>query len=134
MATSAIKATGETFDISATGAVKAGGASFDIGATGAIVMKGATVDINGPDAAPPASAETAGSAATATEAPPLSVHQVPLTIPANWTTTQYQAGTLTSIMLRVPMHEPWTLHENQAPQQLTPSFTDRDNGGSLAPE
>ena len=32
------------------------------------------------------------------------------------------------------MHEPWTLHENQAPQQLTPSFTDRDNGGSLAPE
>jgi hypothetical protein len=33
---------------------------------------------------------------------------------------------LKSIMKRVPMHEPWALHENQAPGQLTPDNTDRE--------
>jgi len=33
---------------------------------------------------------------------------------------------LKSIMKRVPMHEPWALHENQAPAQLTPDNTDRE--------
>lgn len=31
-----------------------------------------------------------------------------------------------SIMKRIPMHEPWPLHENQAPQLLTPDITDRE--------
>lgn len=34
---------------------------------------------------------------------------------------------LKSIMARVPMHEPWPLHENQAPQFVTPEFTDRES-------
>jgi hypothetical protein len=33
---------------------------------------------------------------------------------------------LKSIMKRIPMHEPWALHENQAPSQLTPDNTDRE--------
>lgn len=33
---------------------------------------------------------------------------------------------LKSIVKRVPMHEPWALHENQAPAQLTPDNTDRE--------
>ena len=34
---------------------------------------------------------------------------------------------LKSIMARVPMHEPWALHENQAPQFFTPELTDRES-------
>jgi hypothetical protein len=37
---------------------------------------------------------------------------------------------LKSILKRVPMHEPWAFHENQAPNFLTPSDTDREDGGS----
>jgi hypothetical protein len=88
----------------------------------------AAVTATAPDAA------AAAFAGTAIEAPPLSLHQVPLTTPVNWPETKYQSGTLSSIMKRVPMHEPWTLHENNAPQLLTPTDTDRDTGGDLAGE
>jgi hypothetical protein len=39
---------------------------------------------------------------------------------------KYQEGKLESIMRRIPMHEPWALHENRAPEQLTPDSTDRE--------
>ena len=40
---------------------------------------------------------------------------------------RYSVSTpLKSIMKRIPMHEPWALHENQAPAQLTPDNTDRE--------
>jgi hypothetical protein len=29
-------------------------------------------------------------------------------------------------MRRIPMHEPWPQHENFAPAQQTPQFTDRE--------
>jgi hypothetical protein len=44
----------------------------------------------------------------------------------DWATTRYISGTVSSIMRRVPMHEPWAQHENQAPDQLTPDKTDRE--------
>jgi len=78
-------------------------------------------------------ATAASQAIAAVEAPPLSVHTLPATSPVDWATTKYQAGTITSIMKRVPMHEPWLLHENQAPDQLKPTDTDREVAGSLAP-
>jgi hypothetical protein len=37
-------------------------------------------------------------------------------------------------MKRIPMHEPWSLHENQSPEQLTPPNTDREIGGALSAE
>jgi len=45
-----------------------------------------------------------------------------------WDETKYlvKDKKLNSIMRRIPMHEPWALHENQAPDQLTPKFTDRE--------
>ena len=86
------------------------------------------VTATAPDAA------AAAYAGTAIEAPPLSLHKVPATAPINWPTTKYQSGTIDTIMKRVPMHEPWTLHENNAPQLLTPSDTDRDVAGDLAGE
>jgi hypothetical protein len=45
---------------------------------------------------------------------------------AGWEVKRYQSGIVKSFMKRIPMHEPWALHENQAPAQLTPENTDRD--------
>jgi hypothetical protein len=88
----------------------------------------AAVTATAPDAA------SAGYAGTAIEAPPLSLHQIPTTAPVDWAKSKYQTGTSASIMKRVPMHEPWLLHENLAPQILTPTDTDREIDGALAPE
>jgi hypothetical protein len=59
---------------------------------------------------------------------PLTVHDnIQTSTSAGWPVKRYQAGTIKSIMKRIPMHEPWALHENQAPDQLTPTNTDRDS-------
>ena len=42
----------------------------------------------------------------------------------------YQAGIVNSIMKRIPMHEPWLQHENQAPNLQTPQYTDREKGSA----
>ena len=39
---------------------------------------------------------------------------------------RYQAGIVKSFMKRIPMHEPWALHEHRSPELLTPDKTDRD--------
>jgi hypothetical protein len=73
-----------------------------------------------------------GPAATAAEsaAPvnPLPLRENPATSSASgWgDKNRYQSGIVSSIMKRIPMHEPWVLHENFAPQFLTPSNTDRE--------
>ena len=75
------------------------------------------IDMNGPSAI---------LATAATPIEQLSLHQNPVTnIAVGWG-IKYQDGTISSIMKRIPMHEPWILHENQAPQLLTPTQTDRD--------
>lgn len=116
------------FDIYASSALKITSQTLDISASGNIVVTGARIDLNGPKAA---AASTAASAATA---PPLSTHEVPATAIGNWAEKRYQAGTLSTIMKRVPMHEPWLLHENIAPEVSVPSATDREDGGELATE
>ena len=59
---------------------------------------------------------------------PLSTHDNPVTSSTQpWAKNRYRVDEpLKSIMKRVPMHEPWVLHENQAPNILTPDNTDRD--------
>jgi len=90
-----------------------------IGSGGDHKESAASINMNSDLAAAPAS--------VATFVKPLTLHQNPSTSgDRDWATTKFQAGTMTSIMKRIPMHEPWPLHENQAPQQLTPSETDRD--------
>lgn len=67
-----------------------------------------------------------GKASAGPSAAVLSTHQNPKTsVNAGWK-DKYQNGTISSIVKRVPMHEPWILHENLAPTLLTPSNTDRD--------
>lgn len=68
-------------------------------------------------------------AQTAEQADPieaLPTHQnISTNTAAGWN-KKYQSAAVSSIMKRVPMHEPWALHENQAPQLLTPEKTDRE--------
>ena len=72
----------------------------------------------------------AEAAENAEQVLPLVLRDNPVTsTKAGWVSSKrYQSGTFASIMKRVPMHEPWVLHENQAPQFVTPLDTDRDEG------
>ena len=69
-----------------------------------------------------------GVAVAATPASTLSTHtNIKTSSSSTWgNKKRYSAGTLQSIMKRVPMHEPWALHENLAPTVLTPKNTDRE--------
>ena len=90
------------------------GAATNIKSGGNHTESAAQIHMNGP---------AAGEAPAANR---LSTHENPLTsVEAGWK-GRYQQGTMQSIMKRVPMHEPWILHENLLPQFLTPSNTDRD--------
>ena len=88
------------------------------------------IDMNGPAAA-------SASAGTAAEVPtPLDVFTLPnRTTNAGWANGNfYKAGSITSIMQRVPTHEPWDQHENINPNQFSASNTDslvsaRDGAG-----
>jgi len=59
---------------------------------------------------------------------PLSTHDnIKTSSTQPWAKKRYTSDApLQSIMKRVPMHEPWALHENNAPNLLTPDNTDRD--------
>lgn len=43
-----------------------------------------------------------------------------------WPKLRYFDGTIKSIMKRIPMHEPWPLHENNSPALQSERFTDRE--------
>ena len=69
----------------------------------------------------------ADAATNATFVKPLDLHDNPATSSDKvWATSKFQSGVTSSIMKRIPMHEPWPLHENQAPNLLTPDNTDRE--------
>lgn len=69
----------------------------------------------------------AQTAEEAVQISPLALRENPVTsITAGWE-KKYQSGSLNSIMRRVPMHEPWLLHENFVPDLLTPDKTDRES-------
>lgn len=107
------------FDLNTNGnnTFSAGG-NTDIG-TGGNLTVSATGDIhwNGP---------AARAADTAAQVKPLTLHEnATVSTIAGWD-KKYQSGTMFSIMKRIPQHEPWPLHENQAPSFFTPENTDRD--------
>ena len=96
------------------------GGNTDIRTGGNHTETAARIDMNGPVAAP------ADAAAKASIISPLSTHVNPVTsVEAGWK-VRYTSSNIESIMKRIPMHEPWLLHENQAPDQLSPKDTDRD--------
>lgn len=81
------------------------------------------IHMNGPQAAEAIESEVADVISD------LSTHDNVRTLGTQiWSSTKYQTDVFQSIMRRVPMHEPWALHENFAPQILTPENTDRELG------
>jgi hypothetical protein len=105
-------ATNTELKVSAAGDISVGSASE-------LKLNGSKINLNGPT-----NAETA---AVADFVRPYDLRDNPATSTnAGWEVKRYQSGTVKSFMKRIPMHEPWALHENQAPAQLTPDNTDRD--------
>jgi len=58
---------------------------------------------------------------------PLDLRDNPLTSVSSGWDKKYQGGTISSIMKRIPMHEPWALHEHFAPDVVNSKETDREN-------
>jgi len=108
---------GGALDIKSGGASRwtGGGATSIGGAT--LVLKASKINLNGP-AAPEAS--TAATAAEAELPKVLKTHSLP---------DEYGEKLSSTIMRRVPTHEPWAHHENLDPQKFTPEKTDRDIDG-----
>ena len=116
-----IKTTGN-LDLNTDGnnAYTAGGTT-DILSGGNHTETAAEIHMNGPQAR---EAEEASQAATITA---LHLHTTLFTNPAvGWPKLKYTDGTIKTIMKRVPMHEPWPLHENNAPALQNETFTDRE--------
>lgn len=47
-------------------------------------------------------------------------------IEIGWKTKRFKDKDIESIMKRIPMHEPWSKHENLEPEESTPEKTDRE--------
>jgi uncharacterized protein (DUF2345 family) len=93
-------------------------ADISIGSSAEVKINGTKINLNGPN-----NAETA---AAADYVKPYDLRDNPATSSAAGWDKKYQAGTVKSLMKRIPMHEPWVLHEHRAPDLLTPDKTDRN--------
>lgn len=92
---------------------------ISIGSGGEVKINGTKINLNGPNNAEPAE--------VADHVKMYDLHENPATsITAGWEVKRFQSGIIQSFMKRIPQHEPWALHENQAPDQLTPDKTDRE--------
>jgi hypothetical protein len=93
-------------------------ADISIGSSAEVKINGTKINLNGPN-----NAETA---VAADFVKPYDLRDNPATSSAAGWDKKYQAGTVKSFMKRIPMHEPWVLHEHRAPDLLTPDKTDRN--------
>ena len=111
--------TNTDFEVSTNGDNRfSAGGDTSIGSLGDHKESAATINMNNDKIAEPA--------AVAAFVQPLELRKNPsVSKTAGWD-KRYLSGDLNSIMKRIPMHEPWPLHENQAPDQLTPDKTDRE--------
>jgi hypothetical protein len=93
-------------------------ADISIGSRAEVKINGSKINLNGPN-----NAETAEFADFVR---PYDLRDNPATNTIVGWDKRYQSGIVQSIMKRIPMHEPWALHEHRAPDILTPDKTDRD--------
>jgi hypothetical protein len=112
--------TNTNFDIAASGELRISATGdLSLGSSAQILETAPTIHLNDTTNATPAD--------IADFVKPYNLRDNPATsTTAGWETKKYQSGIVQSFMKRIPMHEPWPLHENQAPTQLTPDNTDRD--------
>jgi hypothetical protein len=104
-------ATDTELKISATG-------DLSVGSGSEVKINGTKINFNGPN-----NAETAVAADFVR---PYDLRDNLATSTAAGWDKRYQAGVVKSFMKRIPMHEPWALHEHRSPELLTPDNTDRD--------
>ena len=93
-------------------------ADINLGSGAEVKVNGTKIFLNGPT-----NAETATAADFVK---PYDLRDNLATSTAAGWDKRYQAGIVKSFMKRIPMHEPWALHEHRAPELLTPDKTDRD--------
>ena len=108
------------------------GGIFGIDANGNVIMTGSQVHMNGPQAPAP-------DPATAAEPPPLlPTYSLPnRDVSSGWAISQtsatfYRSTPISSIMQRVPTHEPWDQHEDVNPTKFSSASTDITVGASRA--
>jgi len=83
-----------------------------------VKINGTNINLNGPN--------NAATAAVADYVKPYDLRDNPATSSGAGWDKRYQAGIVQSFMKRIPMHEPWVLHEHRSPELLTPDKTDRN--------
>jgi len=102
------------------------GGNFNVGAAGLYLASASAIHQNGPAAAAAGAATPATAAQTADTPSPIPTYNVPTrNADSGWGNGNFYKGSpLTTIMQRVPMHEPWDQHENINFSAFTPANTD----------
>jgi predicted chitinase len=119
--------------LAAGGDLKLGASGqFGVGASGELILSGSEIHLNGPSAPAPEAPESAEAP------PPLPTYSLPdRDISAGWSTSQttatfYRTVPISSIMQRVPTHEPYDQHEDVNPAKFSSVATDITVGVSRA--
>lgn len=108
-------------DVLSEGSIKQStGGSFHFGASENFFVTASEIHLNGP------SAEAATSAKIASVVQPMPVFNLPnRSVESGWANGNfYSAGSISSIMQRVPTHEPWDQHENINYAKFSAAATD----------
>ena len=115
-----VTASGEMDLAAETSMKQSTGGSFHVGAAGNYYETAAQIHMNGPAAA------AAIAASSAVTPPYLSLFTNPnRSTESGWSNGNfYKTDSITSIMQRVPTHEPWDQHENTNPTKYSSSATD----------
>jgi predicted chitinase len=92
-----------------------------------ITMSSTIINMNGNPAVSPSTSIPF----TVDTPPPLNFFSVPQNSPGTWNNNFYSAPNITSIMSRVPSHEPWAQHENVNPDQFNLANTDATIGTTI---
>ena len=109
---------------SAITAIK-GGTDLALGGGTSVTIGGGILNLNGPK--PTAPTAPTDSVAPSLDIPvPLNLYSLPnRSATAGWAAGNFYNSTpISSIMQRVPTHEPWPQHESTAPQKFTLTLTD----------
>jgi len=92
-----------------------------------VTVSASILDLNGAPAVSPSTSIPF----TVDTPPPLNFFSVPQNSPGSWNNNYYSTASITSIMSRIPSHEPWAQHENSNPNQFNLANTDASIGTTI---
>jgi predicted chitinase len=105
--------------------------NIDISLSGvtSVSLSAPSLNLNGVPATEPPNPNTLDL----TVATPLDYFTVPTKSPkSSWSNKYYSYNPITSIMNRIPSHEPWDQHESTDPSKFVPAKTDRSIGTTVS--